>query len=164
MNRRQRHVIVYYYEEENLELGGEFEGRAGPGMVLWRINEQPTGDDQEVNYVKQLDLSGVLGGSVDFAGEWKEKVKRTPPAGKALPAKAKTMFSNKYHIVIGDDGMLIMPQDFPGYVLDAADSRDLMTDLVLTDGDRYVFMDINATTGAVKRTGIIDQQDTDMTN
>jgi hypothetical protein len=41
-------------------------------------------------------------------------------------------------------------------------TRDMKkVDLVLTDGDRFVFMDINEATGNVKRSPVIDQADTD---
>ncbi|MBX3460319.1 MAG: prepilin-type N-terminal cleavage/methylation domain-containing protein [Planctomycetes bacterium] len=161
MNTRQTHVIVTYFEEESLNLGGEFDRKAGPGVVLWRLNPNPTpgSDDLRINYVKQLDFEGGIGGSVDFAKSWKSRA----PLGPSLSIsdEANQKFVGKYKLVLLPDGRVEVPEDKPGYVLDTGQTKGIRTDMVLTDGTYIVFVDINPATGAMKRSPRVDYEDTD---
>ncbi|MBK8206435.1 MAG: prepilin-type N-terminal cleavage/methylation domain-containing protein [Planctomycetes bacterium] len=159
MNTRQTHVIVTYFEPETIPTGGEFDREAGPSVVLYRINTRPGPDEQRINYVKQLDFAGGIGGSVDFAYSWKSRAPLGPSL--LLPDDANQRFSGKYKLVLLPDGRIEVPDDKPGYVLDTGEVKGIKTDMVLTDGDRYVFVDVNAATGALKRSNIINQEDCD---
>jgi hypothetical protein len=160
MNRRMTHKIVYYYEEETLPGSGMYEQSAGPGMVLYRIYRNPPPGEQEVTFVRQLDFSGAMGGTVDFATSWKARATPQPLPNETGAERA--LVTNKYALTIDPDGRVFVPHDQPGWVLDMEQTRDMKkVDLVLTDGDRFVFMDINEATGNVKRSPVIDQADTD---
>ncbi|MCA8910922.1 MAG: hypothetical protein KDB82_04410, partial [Planctomycetes bacterium] len=158
MNTRQKHAIVFYEEPTVLNEGGAVPLSAGPGMVVFRIDEDLGPDEQTVNYVKQLDFEGQIGGSVDFAPSWKERAPRGP--NTYLPDAANSRFSGLYKIVVLEDGRLIIPEDKPGYVLDTNETKSLKTDLVLTDGDRFVYLDFNSATGAVKRSVVMTREET----
>lgn len=159
MNRRMTHKVVYYYEEEAIAGSGIYEQKAGPGMVLYRIYRNPPPGEQEITFVRQLDFSGAMGGTVDFASSWKARA-NAHPLPNETPAE-RALVANKYSLTIDPDGRVFVPNDHPGWVLDREEARDMKNvDLVLTDGDRFVFMDINEATGNVKRSPVIDQEDT----
>jgi prepilin-type N-terminal cleavage/methylation domain-containing protein len=160
MNRRMYHKLVYFYEEEAIPGSGLFEQRAGPGMVLYRINRNPAPGEQEVTFVRQLDFEGAVGGGVDFAESWKSRAAR-PPEWRGETAAERAVVAGKYSLTIEPDGYIRIFDDKPGYVLDTEQTKGLQVDLVLTDGDRFVFMDINPATGTVKRSPVIDADDTD---
>lgn len=160
MNTRQTHVLVFYTERETLSTDSGLPLEIGPGIALYRINPNPTGDDKVVNYVKQLDFTDSIGGSVNFADAWKREAPRGPGIG--LPDSVNDAFRSQYKIVVQPDGRLIIPEDKPGYVLDEGRTKGIKTDLVLTDdGERYVFIDFNSATGAVKRSKVVYREDTD---
>jgi prepilin-type N-terminal cleavage/methylation domain-containing protein len=168
MNRREPHVLVYYFENESIPTGGMFERRAGPGMVLFRVNTNPRPGEPTVVFVRQLEFAGGIGSTVDFASSWKAQASTGPIQGALTQHqldRVNEAFQGKYKILITPDGRLAIPGDKPGWILDTEETRGLDTqvDLVLTDGNRFLFMDINGATGAVKRSRIIPQQDTDAT-
>lgn len=164
MNTRQTHVIVCYTEEE--ALGGQAQESdaltfyLGPGMAVFRINPnpQPGTDQQEINYVKQLDFQDQIGGAVKFAPRWVDESPKGP-IDNYLSEGANSRFAGKYKIAVLADGRLIIPQDKPGYVLDSGETRNLNADLILTDDDRFVYIDINPATGAVKRSTVLDREE-----
>ncbi|MCB9932204.1 MAG: prepilin-type N-terminal cleavage/methylation domain-containing protein [Planctomycetes bacterium] len=162
MNTRQTHVIVCYTQEE--ELPGQSEAglafHVGPGLALYRLNANPAPgtDEQEINYVKQLDFRGQIGGDVEFAPRWIAEAP-TGPIDNYLSDAANTRFNGKYKVAVLADGRLIIPQDKPGYVLDSGETMNLNTDLILTDNDRFVYIDLNPTTGAVKRSLVLDREE-----
>jgi prepilin-type N-terminal cleavage/methylation domain-containing protein len=162
MNWRLPHVLVMHEEEFALSSGGEMDltEYVGPGIAIYRINPDfdASQDEQEITYVKQLNFSSGIGGNVDFAQGWKQDAPRGPLLD--LPDSANTRFQGSYKILVRPDGRLIIPDDKPGYVLDTGDVSNLDTDLILSDGDRYVFMDFNSATGAVKRSTVIDASET----
>jgi prepilin-type N-terminal cleavage/methylation domain-containing protein len=165
MNRRQPHVIVYYFENEQVPTGGMFERHAGPGMVLFRVDPKPRQGEQQFNYVRHLNFGGQIG-AVDFAGSWKGRASVAPIqeslGSVAVTSQVNEQFRGKYKLAIHPDGRLSIPDDKAGYVLDSDNWMDLdqRVDLVLTDGDRFVFIDINNATGAVRRSPIINQHET----
>jgi type II secretory pathway pseudopilin PulG len=158
MNTRQTHVIVCYEDPTDANQGGSIPITIGPGMGVFRINEDPGPDEQVINYVKQLDFEGQIGGSVDFAPSWKERAERGP--NTYLPDAANSRFSGLYKVVVLPDGRLIIPEDKPGYILDTGETKALRTDLVLTDGDNFVYIDLNSATGAVKRSVVMTRDET----
>ena len=163
MNTRQTHVIVAYIEPEQITPdGSEFSIYAGPGMVIYRINPNPNKqqnpDEEMINYVRQIDFAGQIGGAVEFAQSWKQNAP-TGPIENYLPEQVNSKFAGKYKIVILPDGRLIIPQDHPGYILDSGETRNLKADLVLTDSERYVYIDINSATGAVKRSNVLESDE-----
>ena len=158
MNTRQTHVIVCFEEAEDGDPGALVPLTIGPGMAVYRIDNDPGPNERTVNYVKQLDFAGQIGGSVDYAGSWKERAPRGPST--FLPDAANTRFAGKYKIVVLPNGRLIIPEDIPGYVLDTGETSQLKTDLALTDGDRFVYIDINSATGAVKRSTVLSREET----
>ncbi len=159
MNRRMPHAVVYYFEEDTLPTGGIFEDRVGPGMVLFRINPRPRLGEPEITYVRQLSFAGGIGGTIDFAGSWKARAQTTPVSRNETDA-SKSAFRGKYRVWLETDGRMQIPDDQPGYVLDTDQTRNIRTDLVITDGERFVFMDLNGATGGIKRSGIINAEDT----
>lgn len=161
MNWRLPHVIVFHEEETTIGQGTvvQVTERVGPGLALYRINpldedRSNNTDDDSIQYVRQLSFEDGIGGSVDFADEWKENAPRGPMVG--VPAIANTRFRNSYKILVRPDGRLTIAEDKPGYVIDKDEPGFKNTDLALTDGSRYVFLDFNSTTGAVKRSLIYD--------
>ena len=160
MNTRQTHVIVFYVDRQSLSTDSGLPLDIGPGMALYRINPNATGDDKIINYVKQLDFTGTIGGDVNFADAWQREAQTGPILG--LLESANKEFAGKYKIAILPDGRLLIPEDKPGYVLDEGKTKGIKTDLVLTDdGERYVFIDFNSATGAVKRSKVVNREDTD---
>lgn len=160
MNTRQTHVIVFYVDRQSLSTDSGLPLDIGPGMALYRINPNATGDDKIINYVKQLDFTGTIGGDVNFADAWQREAQTGPILG--LHESANKEFAGKYKIAILPDGRLLIPEDKPGYVLDEGKTKGIKTDLVLTDdGERYVFIDFNSATGAVKRSKVVNREDTD---
>lgn len=166
MNRRQAHVIVYYFENEQIQTGGMFERHAGPGMVLFRVDPKPRQGEPTIHYVRHLDFGGQIGGSVDFAGSWKSSAPRGPIRGSlgnmTIDGQVNEQFRGKYKLAVLPDGRLSIPEDKPGYVLDSDSyvTMDQYVDLVITDSERFVFIDINSATGAVRRSPIIYQHET----
>ncbi|MCB9894932.1 MAG: prepilin-type N-terminal cleavage/methylation domain-containing protein [Planctomycetes bacterium] len=164
MNTRQTHVIVCYTEPEEIATStdSEFKFYAGPGMVIYRINPNPNKqqnpDEEVINYVRQLDFAGQIGGAVDFAPRWKQEAP-TGPIENYLPEQVNSAFAGKFKIVVLSDGRLIIPQDKPGYILDSGETKNLKADLVLTDTERYVYIDINSATGAVKRSNVLESDE-----
>lgn len=158
MNTRQTHVIVCFEQAEDGDPGALVPLTIGPGMAVYRIDKDPGPNERTVNYVKQLDFAGQIGGSVDYAPSWKERAPRS--ASTYLPDAANTRFAGKYKIVVLPNGRLIIPEDIPGYVLDTGETSQLKTDLALTDGDRFVYIDINSATGAVKRSVVMTREET----
>lgn len=158
MNARQPHVIVCYTEREVISEDGPISLYAGPGMAVYRINKNPGPDEIEINYLKQLDFEGAIGGSVDFSSRWKQESPKGP-IQPYLTDAANSKFSGKYKIAVLPDGRLIIPEDKPGYILDTGETKALNTDLALTDGDRFVYLDVNAATGAVKRSNIFEREE-----
>jgi hypothetical protein len=53
----------------------------------------------------------------------------------------------------------VIPDDKPGYIIDTGETKALRTDLALTDGDRFVYIDVNAATGAVKRSAVMNREE-----
>lgn len=158
MNSRQTHVIVCFTEEELIDDSGPIKLYAGPGMAVYRINKNPGPDELEINYVKQLDFEGAIGGSVSFTSRWTREAPKGP-IQPYLTDAANNQFSNKYKIAVLPDGRLIIPEDKPGYILDTGETKNLNTDLALTDGDRFVYLDINSATGAVKRSNVMEREE-----
>lgn len=158
MNTRLTHVIVCFEDPEEQNTGGPVPLTIGPGMAIFRINPEPLPDEAPISYLKQLDFEGQIGGSVDFAPSWKERAPRGP--NNYLPDVANNRFAGKYKIVILADGRLIIPEDKPGYVLDTGETKALKTDLVLTDGDSFVYLDFNSATGGVKRSTVMSREET----
>ena len=158
MNARQPHVIVCFTEREMIDDSGPVKLYAGPGMAVYRINSEPTLEDPEINYLKQLDFEGAIGGDVAFSSRW---IRESPkgPIQPYLTDAANRAFSDKYKIVVLPDGRLIIPEDKPGYILDTDETKNLNTDLALTDGDSFVYLDVNAATGAVKRSVVFDREE-----
>ena len=164
MNTRMTHVIVCYPEQSEVPSSGpasdsDLKAYVGPGMGLFRINPNPNlqlnPDEQVINYVRQLDFAGAIGGAVEFSAGWKE----TAPGGPIenyLPEQANTAFAGQFKIAVLPDGRLIIPQDKPGYIIDSGETKNLKADLVLTDGERYVYIDVNSATGAVKRSTVFN--------
>lgn len=158
MNARQTHVIVCYTERELIDDSGPVKLYAGPGMAVYRINKNPGPDEVEINYLKQLDFAGAIGGSVEFSSRWMRESPKGP-ISPYLTDAANSQFANKYKIAVLPDGRLIIPEDKPGYILDSGETKALNTDLALTDGDRFVYLDVNAATGAVKRSNIFTREE-----
>ena len=158
MNARQTHVIVCYIEEELIDDTGPVKLYAGPGMVVYRIDPNHGPDELEINFLKQLDFDGAIGGDVNFTNRW---IQESPkgPIQPYLTDTANAEFSGKYKIGVLPDGRLIIPEDKPGYILDTGETKALNTDLALTDGDKFVYMDVNAATGAVKRSNVYDREE-----
>jgi len=162
MNTRQTHLVVCFPEQTDLSSGNaEFSNNVGPGLGLFRINPAPNPDDpteEVINFVRELDFKAQIGGSVEFTPRWqREASKGAIPS--YLPEAANTKFNGKMKIVVLPDGRLIIPDDKPGYILDSGEAKRVRCDIALTDGDRFVFIDINSATGAVKRSNIFDRQD-----
>jgi len=158
MNTRQTHVIVMYPEEEDhSDPNSQLALFIGPGMALYRINPNPTGDDQIVNFVKELNFNAQVGGDVRFAGSWLKKAPKGPVL--ELPQRANDAFEGKYKLVLRPDGRVVVPEDKPGYVLDLKESRNLDTDIILTDEKRYVFIDVNPATGNTRRSPALDKDE-----
>jgi|GEM_PF-7041008 len=69
------------------------------------------------------------------------------PSGVVDAGLVQQIFSSKsqpyYAFIIQEDGRAILPQDVPGYLVDAADVNTLDGDLVLTDGVATVFLDFS---------------------
>ncbi|MBZ0135148.1 MAG: prepilin-type N-terminal cleavage/methylation domain-containing protein [Planctomycetes bacterium] len=159
MNARQPHVIVCFSESELIDESGPIKLYAGPGMAVYRINKTPGPDEIEINYLKQLDFTDAIGGDVNFSNRW---IGESPkgPIQPYLTDGANAKFAGKYKIVVLPDGRLIIPEDKPGYILDTAETMNLNTDLALTDGERFVYLDINPATGGVKRSNVLDREET----
>lgn len=163
MNWRLPHVLVMHEEEIERNVQGsvvDTNEYIGPGIAIYRINKDHGPDEEEITYVRQLDFSTGIGGSVDFADAWKREAPRGPLLD--LPDSANTRFQGMYKILVRPDGRLIIPRDKPGYVLDTGDVSRYDTDLVVGDGNRYVFLDFNSATGAVKRSTVIDASEVNL--
>ncbi len=163
MNWRLPHVVVFHEEEVSVGTGTvvEIEEYAGPGLAIYRINpldeDRTNVNEDGITFVRKLDFADSIGGSVDFADEWKQNAARGPMPD--VPDAANTRFRDEYKILIRPDGRLMIPEDKPGYVIDKEEPTILNTDLTLTDGSRFVFLDFNSTTGAVKRSLIYDAEE-----
>lgn len=159
MNTRQTHVIAMFNEEKNISTSDSMlQTTVGPGMALFRINPNAARyNENEVNYVKQINFSGQLGSEIRFADRWKAGavVSRVPE----LPDKTNDMFANNYKLVLRTDGRIMVPDDKPGYVLDMDKLQRLNTDLILADDSRVMYMDINPATGAVRRSPALDKEE-----
>lgn len=165
MNSRMTHVIVCYTEEEQIPTpGSDIPLFVGPGMALFRVNPNFANSQRpgeaEINYVRQLDFGGQIGGEVKFSTRWTQESPKGP-INFYLTDGANDRFKNKFKIAVLPDGRLIIPEDKPGYVLDTDQTRGLRTDLVLTDGDRFVYIDINSATGAVRRSIVYERSEVD---
>ncbi|MBE7492312.1 MAG: prepilin-type N-terminal cleavage/methylation domain-containing protein [Planctomycetes bacterium] len=159
MNTRQTHVLVMFDKEEDRSPQGSDIARiVGPGMVLFRINPNPTTtDDQVINFVKELNFKAQVGGDVRFADGWLRKCPKGPMLD--LPQGVNDAFEGKYKLVLRPDGRVVVPEDKPGYVLDIKESRNLDSDIILTDDTRYVFVDVNPATGNTRRSSPLDRSD-----
>jgi prepilin-type N-terminal cleavage/methylation domain-containing protein len=159
MNTRLSHVIVMYPESE--EITGPdavVPLYVGPGMACFRINPNPEPGEQVITFARQLDFAADIGGSeIVFAERWR----RHAPVGPVheLPPVVNERFGDKYMLVMRPDGRVVIPGDKPGYRLDTDDLRGLDTDLILKSGGRYVFIDLNSATGAVKRSPVLTPED-----
>jgi len=160
MNTRQTHVIAMYTEEKDISnVESSLVQKVGPGMVLFRINPNPTGNDKIVNFVKQLSFTAQLGSDIRFTDKWLRKADTKNLTG--LPDAANRQFAGMYKLVLRTDGRIMVPNDIPGYVLDLKDLRKVQTDIMLTDGSRYLLIDINAATGAVRRSPALEAEEVD---
>lgn len=158
MNTRQTHVIVMFQQEEDRSPAGSSISRVvGPGMVLFRINPNPTGDEEVSNFVKELNFKAQVGGDVRFADSWQRKCPKGPLL--ELPQSVNESFEGKYKLVLRPDGRVVVPEDKPGYVLDVKETRNLDTDIILTDDTRYVFIDVNPATGNTRRSSPLDKDE-----
>jgi len=161
MNTRQTHVLVMFPTEEDRSVPGSSIVRmVGPGMVLFRINPNPnpaTSDDQVINFVKELNFKAQVGGDVRFADGWLRKCAKGPML--ELPQSVNESFEGKYKLVLRADGRVVVPEDKPGYVLDIKETKNLDTDLILTDDTRYVFIDVNPATGNTRRSSPLDKDE-----
>ena len=163
MNTRQTHVIVCFPQEVDMSTqGSQLENMVGPGMAIFRINPQAnpqTNPDEEVvNFVRELDFKNQIGGSVEFTDRWKEQSQKGP-IPIFLPEVANSKFNGYFKIIVLPDGRLIIPEDKPGYIIDTGETRNLKADLALTDGERFVYIDVNSATGAVKRSSVLDRDE-----
>jgi prepilin-type N-terminal cleavage/methylation domain-containing protein len=161
MNTRQTHVIVCFPEEfDASEQNSEYENLVGPGMGIFRINPNanPQLNESVINFVRELDMRQQIGGSVEFTDRWKQQSQKGP-IPIFLPEAANSKFAGYYKIVVLPDGRMIIPDDKPGYIIDTGQTTNLKTDLALTDGDRFVYIDINSATGAVKRSAVLDRDE-----
>lgn len=158
MNTRQTHVIVMFQTEEDRTPPGSTVSRiVGPGMVLFRINPNPTGDDQVINFVKELNFKAQVGGDVRFADGWERRAPKGPML--ELPQSVNDSFEGKYKLVLRVDGRVVVPEDKPGYALDIKETKNLDTDIILTDDTRYVFIDVNPATGNTRRSAALDKDE-----
>lgn len=159
MNSRQTHVLVMFPKQEDRSASGSSIVRlVGPGMVLFRINPNPTtGDDQVINFVKELNFSAQVGGDVRFADTWERKCPKGPMLD--LPQSVNDAFEGKYKLVLRPDGRVVVPEDKPGYVLDIKETKTLDTDIILTDDTRYLFVDVNPATGNTRRSPALEKED-----
>jgi prepilin-type N-terminal cleavage/methylation domain-containing protein len=161
MNTRQTHLIVCFPEEgEITDSRSDYVNKVGPGMAIFRINPNanPQFDESVINFVRELDLKEQIGGSVEFTERWKQQSQKGP-IPVFLPEVANSKFNGFYKIVVLADGRLIIPDDKPGYIIDTGETENLKTDLALTDGSRFVYIDINSATGAVKRSAVLDRDE-----
>ncbi|MEE9311261.1 MAG: prepilin-type N-terminal cleavage/methylation domain-containing protein [Planctomycetota bacterium] len=162
MNTRRTHVLVFYNEVTSLnEQGSLYSKDVGPGIVLFRINPKPTvnsPDTQEIVFVSEMNFESSIGGSVEFDKKWWDSATK-----RALPEigdAANSRFRKYYKIAILTDGTLKIPNDKPGWAIDSGQIIDLDTDIVLTDdSENFVFIDLNAATGAVKTTAVYPKED-----
>jgi prepilin-type N-terminal cleavage/methylation domain-containing protein len=163
MNTRENHVLVFYEEETDISPEGSvIRLRVGPGIAAFRVRSDRQPDEEPVAYVRHLDFTGQIGSDVFYAARWRETAPRGPILG--LPDTVNHMFRDYYTIGVQPDGRLIILDDKPGYLLDIGETNGLDTDVVLTDGTRFVFIDFNSVTGNVKRSGVIHENDTDYNN
>jgi prepilin-type N-terminal cleavage/methylation domain-containing protein len=163
MNARQTHAIVCFTEEETVQTGGMLDLKVGPGIAVYRLVDNPGPNESAVNFVKQLSFRGQIGADVNFSPRW---IYESPkgPIQPYLSDAANSQFSGKYKIAVLPDGRLIIPEDKPGYILDTGDTKRLNTDLALSDGDSFVYIDINAATGTVKRSNVLTRSETQETD
>lgn len=162
MNWRLQHVIVAHEEAYSRGTEGtvvDITESIGPGLAVYRINPDHAPDELEITFVRQLNFSAGIGGNVQFAESFKQDAPHGPLLD--LPDSVNSEFQGMYKILVRPDGRLVIPGDLPGYVLDTDNVRSLKTDMTLTDDDRYVFLDFNSATGAVKRSDVINAEDTD---
>jgi prepilin-type N-terminal cleavage/methylation domain-containing protein len=163
MNTRQTHLIVCFTEETDISSdNSQFDNPVGPGMALFRINPDanPTINPEEevVNFVRELDFEDNIGGAVQFTDRWEQESQKGP-IPIFLPDSVNSRFNGKYKIAVLADGRLVIPDDKPGYIIDTGETKALRTDLALTDGDRFVYIDVNAATGAVKRSAVMNREE-----
>lgn len=160
MNTRQIHVLVAYEEKTAIDTGGIYQVEAGPGLALFRINPDPQEGEAVITFVKQLNFEAQVGGDVHFAAKWLNAAPKGPILD--LPEQANEKFEGRYKIGIRPDGRLMVPEDKPGYVLDTGKTKGIEADMVVTDDTRFMFVDFNPATGAVRRTSPVDAEETDM--
>jgi type II secretory pathway pseudopilin PulG len=163
MNSRDPHLLVFYEEDTDITPGDSvIRLRVGPGIAAFRVNRDRREGEDDVTYVRHVNFSGQLGGEVLYAERWRSSAPRGPILG--LPDIVNERFRDNYKIGIQPDGRMIILDDKPGWMLDTGETRGLDTDLVLTDGTRFVFVDFNSVTGNVKRSPVIHRNDTDYGN
>lgn len=161
MNTRQTHLVVMLEEQKDFtQSDSSLSLLIGPGLALFRINPAPKGDrEQQINFVKELSFEAQLGTTINYTDTWKSSRVPNPVSALDLPQAVRTRFANMYVLFMRADGRILIPDDKPGYVLDLQASPRLKTDLVLTDGTRYLFMDVNAATGAVRRSPALNEEE-----
>jgi prepilin-type N-terminal cleavage/methylation domain-containing protein len=163
MNTRQTHVVVCFPDETNMaNQNDQYDTMVGPGMAIFRINPnanpQINPDEEVVNFVRELDFKNQIGGSVEYTERWKQQSQKGP-IPIFLPETANSKFNGFYKIIVLPDGRLIIPEDKPGYIIDTGETANLKTDLALTDGERFVYLDVNSATGAVKRSSVLERDE-----
>jgi prepilin-type N-terminal cleavage/methylation domain-containing protein len=160
MNTRDTHVMVFYEERVDITPEGSMlRLQVGPGVAAWRVNSHYEPGADRLTYVRHIDFTQQFGGDITYPRTWSRQAPRGPIIG--LPDYVNTRFEDHYKIAVRPDGRMVILDDKPGYVLDMNVTRGLDTDLVLTDGTRFLFVDFNALTGNVKRSHVIHQSETD---
>jgi prepilin-type N-terminal cleavage/methylation domain-containing protein len=160
MNTRDTHVMVFYEEPRDITPEGSLlRLTVGPGVAAWRVNSHYEPGADRVTYVRHIDFTQQFGNDITYPTQWSRQAPRGPIIG--LPDHVNNRFQDHYMIGVRPDGRMIILDDKPGFALDMNITRGLDTDLVLTDGTRYLFVDFNALTGSVKRSGVIHQSETD---
>ncbi len=144
---------------------GKTEVPIGPGFVPFIIRNDVTGKSpQPWERLLYLDRNFLFENEfspnppVQIHPLLLERWKKTglPPAIENISAqelKAVGIPPHAYVLVIRPDGRFVIPGDVPGYIVDAAGSRDaggnsqqpnqLNGDLVLEDSDSIFFLDVN---------------------
>lgn len=165
MNKRDPHVIVFY--PETIDVTPEdstLKQEAGPGLVMYRVRSNPKPDQNKIEFVRELTFGSQIGGDLLFADEWLGSCYKGASPELDDAANSDRRLANFYKIVIRPDGRANVPQDRPGYMLDTMDVEDatgITSDIVLTDGENILFVDINPATCAVRRGIVVEAEITD---
>ena len=163
LNTRQPHVLVFFTETRDYQSPGDtLPLKLGPGIALFRVNNNPEKGSEALIFVKEYNFEAQLGGDVIFAEKWKRKIETSPVQGLGADATSiiNRDFGRNYKIVIRVDGRSEVINDKPGYLLDMnTEKGPADADIVLSDSTRVLFIDVNPATTNTRASDVILQED-----